>query len=153
MNTTSTTLTPRATHPLPSTSMSTRPHYSWKWTRVLRCLSSARRHRSLWPNTQAPPLRKTNTKLKSYTGTDICVKGTIDVDVTYKEQNANLPLVNIAGSGPSLLGRNWLYRLRLDWSQLYHIKTERQAEIHPSSHRPVPRWTGQGYCCYRQGLH
>lgn len=58
----------------------------------------------LWPEGDTPPLQPTSAKLRSYTGMEIGVEGAIDVDVEYQDQQATLPLVVVAGSGPSLLG-------------------------------------------------
>ena len=41
--------------------------------------------------------------------------------VEYGEQKSQLDLLVIAGSGPSLLGRDWLLAIKLDWSQLHHM--------------------------------
>ncbi len=35
-----------------------------------------------------------------------------------KDQNCNLNLVVVMGSGPLLLGRDWLKHIRLDWYEL-----------------------------------
>ena len=40
------------------------------------------------------------------------------VDVQYKDQKAHLQLVVATGQGPSLLGRDWLSKIRLDWTEL-----------------------------------
>ena len=37
----------------------------------------------------------------------------------YKGQSENLPIVVVAGKGPNLFGRNWLQKLKLDWSQIH----------------------------------
>ena len=52
------------------------------------------------------------------------VLGSLEVDVVYGDQIATLPLLIIAGDGPSLLGRDWLMKLRLDWQRLglYHMQ-------------------------------
>ena len=51
------------------------------------------------------------------------VLGSLEVDVVYGDQIATLPLLIIAG-GPSLLGRDWLMKLQLDWQRLglYHMQ-------------------------------
>ena len=54
-----------------------------------------------------------------YTEEPIKVLGTITVYVCYKEQK--LPLLVVAGHGPSLLGRDWLAQLKLDWQELYQV--------------------------------
>ena len=46
------------------------------------------------------------------------IKGTLAVDVQYKDQKASLQLVVATGRGPSLLGRDWLSKIRLDWTEL-----------------------------------
>ena len=39
----------------------------------------------------------------------------------YKEQKRSMPLLVVIGHGPSLLGRDWLAQLKLDWQELYKI--------------------------------
>ena len=46
------------------------------------------------------------------------MKGTIRVSVQYKDQEAELSLTVVAGNGTSLLGRDWLLKLRLVWPNL-----------------------------------
>ena len=46
------------------------------------------------------------------------VRGEIEMDVQYGEQKESLVLVVIAGTGPALLGRNWLQHLRPNWKEL-----------------------------------
>ena len=45
--------------------------------------------------------------------------GSIEIEVMYKDQSKCLPLLVVGGNGPSLLGRNWLAELRLEWQELY----------------------------------
>ena len=60
-------------------------------------------------------LHPSNTVLKTYTGEQIPVKGVLKVDVEYGQQRcAQLNLLVVQGSGPCLLGRDWLAVLRLD---------------------------------------
>ena len=40
------------------------------------------------------------------------------VDVQYKDQKAHLQLVVATGQEPSLLGRDWLSKIHLDWTEL-----------------------------------
>ena len=79
-------------------------------------------YRTLWKNEQAPPLRKTDTKLRTYTGEALHLKGVITVDVQYNGQSEPLELIVVAGSGPSLLGRDWLHKLKLDWKGIYKVQ-------------------------------
>ena len=37
-----------------------------------------------------------------------------------------LPIVVVAGSGPSLFGRNWLKAIKLDWKEIKSVSTELQ---------------------------
>ena len=54
-------------------------------------------------------LKSSNVVLKTYTGEQIPVKGTLSVNVKYgQQQHKNLKLLVVAGSGPSLMGRDWL---------------------------------------------
>ena len=50
----------------------------------------------------------------------------LPVVVEYHSQKANLHLLVVAGSGPSLLGRDWLAKLCLDWRNLHRLQTTPQ---------------------------
>ena len=52
----------------------------------------------------------------------LIVKGQLIADVVYGDQRKSLPLLIIAGKGPSLFGRDWLLQLRLDWQGLYSLR-------------------------------
>uniref|UniRef100_A0A3B3TFN7 Gypsy retrotransposon integrase-like protein 1 n=1 Tax=Paramormyrops kingsleyae TaxID=1676925 RepID=A0A3B3TFN7_9TELE len=67
------------------------------------------------------PLEGSNVTLKTYTGQAIPVKGQFTVRVTYGDQSADLPLVVVQGNGPSLCGRNWLKKIKLDWKTIKRV--------------------------------
>ena len=72
--------------------------------------------KSLPPGLKLQPSRAV---LKTYTGTPIPVKGTVSVDVNYGQQQCrSLPLLIVEGSGPSLMGRDWLRVVKLDWKTI-----------------------------------
>ena len=66
-----------------------------------------------------PKLESTNIKLRTYTREFITTKGVTELNVTYVNQSASLPLVVTAGEGPILFGRNWLKKVCLNWEQLF----------------------------------
>ena len=68
-------------------------------------------------------LAEPSVKLQTYAGELITVCGRTQVQVKHKEQTATLPLVITEGNGPTLLGRNWLEALRLDWRTIFHLGT------------------------------
>lgn len=76
--------------------------------------------KSTFPKLQLHP---SSIMLKTYTNEPVKVLGEVEVAVEYKEQQANLRLVVVPGNGPSLLGRNWLMKIRLDWSNIHAVKT------------------------------
>ena len=71
-------------------------------------------------------LRLSEILLKSYTAERIPVLGQLNAHVDYNDQRARLVLLVVAGDGPSLLGRNWLRYVKLDWKQINAVskKTE-----------------------------
>ena len=73
----------------------------------------------LW---QRPLLQASQCKLRTYTGEVLEVRGILTVDVTYADQTRTLPLLVVAGNGPSLLGRDWLLQIRLDWQSLNNLQ-------------------------------
>ena len=52
-----------------------------------------------------------------YTQSPIQVKRQVPVQVYNGQQTFDLGLIVVAGSGPILLGRNWLHSIRLDWTR------------------------------------
>ena len=66
-------------------------------------------------------LEEPTVRLQTYTGESIKVCGSTIVKVMHNGQTHSLPLVITEGSGPTLLGRNWLAALRLDWRTIFNI--------------------------------
>jgi len=87
-------------------------------------------------------------------GEDVPIAGSITVKVSYNEQEKELDLLVVQGSGPSLLGRDWLKVLRLDWSRLHQItqtpdkwpevvmqKSSRRSWVESKESRQRSTWT------------
>ena len=53
----------------------------------------------------------------------------MEADICYKGQNGNLKLYVVGGEGPSLLGRDWLMELQLDWCELVNESHKSLQEI------------------------
>ena len=71
-------------------------------------------------------LHPSSVELKTYTGEPMKVIGETRVDISYQSQEVNsLSLVVVEGSGPSLLGRNWLHHITLDWSNIRTVLLEK----------------------------
>ena len=49
---------------------------------------------------------------------------TIAVKVQHHDQQLELPLVVVAGSGPSLLGQDWLAKIQLNWQSMFATSVE-----------------------------
>ena len=73
-------------------------------------------------STPRPRLEGTRDTLRTHTGQCVKVTGIADVTVVAKTGSEHvLPLMVVPGNGPSLLGRNWLSTLQLDWSTIHHM--------------------------------
>ena len=57
--------------------------------------------------------------LQTYTGEQVKVLG--EIEVLVEGQEKKLPLVVVNGQGPSLLGRNWLQMLKLNWGEIKRL--------------------------------
>ena len=64
---------------------------------------------ALWPKQRRPHLQDTSILLRTYTGEQLKVKGQA---VCYGGTTMSLNLLVVAGRGPSLMGRDWLYKLK-----------------------------------------
>ena len=85
----------------------------------------------------APKLQPTSAQLRTYTGESIKVLGYISVKVCHNSQEKCVPLLVVSGEGPSLLGRDWLEQLKLDWTSVCHLHSEASVEDILARHRDV----------------
>ena len=81
-------------------------------------LMSQTTFQGLWPGRDLEP---SQIRLRAYTKEPIPVVGCCSVNVEYNGQSAQLPLLVVGGSGPTLLGRDWLRQIKLDWRQIHHV--------------------------------
>ena len=84
---------------------------------------SNKKYQQLWKG-RGPSIQLTDIKLTTYTGEKLEVKGNIQVQVQYQGQRKALPLLIVGVEGPTLLGRNWLQHIKLDWRALHSLSVE-----------------------------
>ena len=89
-------------------------------------------------------LEDTDTRLKTYSGEQIRPIGKIRVKVDLNGQSVNLDLLVVKQEGPTLMGRNWMKFLQLDWMEIKSIrlsndkqKTSENVEKILEKHRKV----------------
>ena len=76
-------------------------------------------YQQLWSQGNGSSIETTTaTQLSTSSGDILETLGTVTCDVEYQNQKCQLPLVVVKHPGPTLLGRNWLYHIRIDWPQL-----------------------------------
>ena len=59
----------------------------------------------------------------------IPVLGTLDVLPKYDGQETTLPMLVVKREGPSLLGRNWLTKFRLNWHEIFWLHNTSLNEV------------------------
>ena len=89
-------------------------------------LVSEETQHELWPTAV---LQKTSVQLKTYTGTPLKVIGVMNATVCYEQQTVTLPLLVVAGVGASLLGRNWLKKIALNWKAIHNVNMDQLQTI------------------------
>jgi len=68
-----------------------------------------------------PPLLRSLRTIKTFTGETVPLVGEADIIVRYRGRQKLLRVV-VTKSGPSLLGRNWLEQLKLNWAEIKQLK-------------------------------
>ena len=71
--------------------------------------------KELWPRRS---LSATKVRLCNYNKEPIPLVGCCNVNIECKGQTSNVPLLVVEGSGPTLLGRNWLGHIPIDWTSI-----------------------------------
>ncbi|XP_043193621.1 uncharacterized protein LOC122390078 isoform X8 [Amphibalanus amphitrite] len=90
-----------------------------------------------------PKLNSSPVKLRSFTGNTIPVLGEFSTDVTYNGRlYRQLPIVVVHGSAPCLLGRNWLEKMQICWSDVHALRTSHLQRL--KSKQPVRGRTLEG---------
>ncbi len=79
-------------------------------------------------------LHKTDIVLRSYSGEQIQPKGVAEVIVQSGDQQRKLPLVVVQGNQPSLLGRNWLEKLQINWREVKKLSHSTKLEALLAKH-------------------
>ena len=84
-----------------------------------------------------PNLQSSDVCVKTYIGESLDVIGSIDVDVEYEGHRESLQLHVVAGVGPTLLGRDWLHKLKLNWPAICHLSSSLTLESVLDMHNSV----------------
>ena len=50
------------------------------------------------------------------------VRGQFHANILCEDQHAAFPLIVVQETGPSLLGRNWLHTIRLNWNRILKVE-------------------------------
>ena len=80
-------------------------------------------------------LSKPSLKLRSYTKHPIPIVGTMKVEVKYEGYTGAQTLYVVEGCGPSLLGRDWLNEIRINWQEIRTVMS-----TIPSCHELVEKY-------------
>ena len=86
-------------------------------------LISEETYQHTWSREATPPLLPSQAHLRTYTAEAIQTLGRIEVEVSINNQTKQLSLEVVQGSGPSLLGIDWLEKLKIDWTQVYQLRS------------------------------
>ena len=78
-------------------------------------------YKRLWAPDARPPLLPSSAQLCTYTGEKFNALGKIMVDVSYQHLQHELSLLIVPGTGPSLLGRDWLQHIHIDWTRIHQL--------------------------------
>ena len=96
---------------------------------------SEKTYKKVWPKKSAPKLQPTRVNLWTYTREKMEVLGKINVMVEINNQKVSLDLMVVKGDGPSLLGIDWLQKLKLDWNRVFSVTTESKLQELLATHK------------------
>ena len=82
-------------------------------------LISQKTRADLFPNV---PLTTPSLRLSTYTAEPIKIVGQMSVAVKYNGYVGNHTLYVVEGSGTTLLGRDWLSKIRMDWASIRSVR-------------------------------
>ena len=83
----------------------------------------------LYNELDGEPLKETRLRLKTCTGEIIRPKGIGFLKVEYGKFNLRLPVTVVDGPVPTLLGRDWLKKIKLDWESIFSQRKRDKDEL------------------------
>ena len=83
------------------------------------------------------PLLPSDVTLRTYTREALSVLGKLMVKVDKDEVTVTLPLVIVKGEDTTLLGRDWLQKLKLDWKNNFKLNSTISLQQVLDCHKPV----------------
>ena len=99
-------------------------------------------------------LQGSTVQLRTYSGQLIVIVGQLDVEVVYREQHVILPVMVVKRSSSTLMGRDWLSHIRLDWQSLFNVNGHTLSDVlenHQSLLEPCrtgqTEWVYSEDCC------
>ena len=98
-------------------------------TGASRSLVGETTYNQLKTQTDLPPLQSTTAELRTYTGEKIPILGILNIPVCYHNQRVTVELLVVKGDGPSLMGRDWLQQITLDWHSLHQIQANHNSAL------------------------
>ena len=87
---------------------------------------SSKSFKSLFPRTT---LQETTVRLRTYMAKEMPVLGQRTVNVQYGDYSGSHTLYVVKGSGPCLLGRDWLQHIRLDWASIKAVYVTKNSKV------------------------
>lgn len=70
-----------------------------------------------------------DARLKTYSGEEIHPVGKLKVTVELNNQKETLDLLVVIHERPTLMGRNWLQHLRIDWREIKSIREHKRTQM------------------------
>lgn len=98
-------------------------------TGASRSIISEATYKNLQTQTELPSLQSTNAQLRTYTGEQLPILGILTIPISYLTQTVTVELVVVKGDGPSLMGRDLLQQIRLDWHSLHKIQSNLESSL------------------------
>ena len=89
-------------------------------------IMSQEQQEQIFPSTH---LYKSNMVLRKYSAEQLKVVGKMPVHVQYGGQKQDLSSLIVQGDGPTLLGRSWLEKIRLNWTQIAYHSVPNQVSL------------------------
>ncbi|XP_054723430.1 uncharacterized protein K02A2.6-like [Uloborus diversus] len=74
-------------------------------------------------------IQPTNLVFKTYRGDKLVPLGYVTVKVEYQNQKSDLNLYIVKENSDTIFGREWLYKINLDWSAIKTLKTSNELSL------------------------